>query len=152
MPQEELAGSDLERRDSVEFYALNEQIEEARRQSQELERRRTTIAEKVARNERRRQKKKKKYGSCPPSHGECTDHVPRPWREASAADHWGRIDKQFRGLSQRRAPQAAADDRRRAVGAGGISGAASRLFRGGRPAHGARAGIDRSLQFYFDVL
>ncbi|XP_068632236.1 uncharacterized protein [Battus philenor] len=48
------------RRDSPDYLTLNNQIEEARLQSQQLEQRRSTLAEKLARKERRREKKRKK--------------------------------------------------------------------------------------------
>ncbi|CAH2036871.1 unnamed protein product, partial [Iphiclides podalirius] len=49
------------RQDSPDYLTLNNQIEEARLQSQELEQRRSTLAEKLARKERRREKKRKKH-------------------------------------------------------------------------------------------
>ncbi|XP_045448898.1 uncharacterized protein LOC123657391 [Melitaea cinxia] len=48
------------RRDSPDYLTLNNQIEEARVASQELEARRSTLAEKLARKQRRREKKRKK--------------------------------------------------------------------------------------------
>lgn len=48
------------RQDSPDYLTLNNQIEEARMQSQELEQRRSTLAEKLARKERRKEKKRKK--------------------------------------------------------------------------------------------
>ncbi|XP_046959659.1 uncharacterized protein LOC124529791 [Vanessa cardui] len=48
------------RRDSPDYLTLNNQIEEARVVSQELEARRNTLAEKLARKERRKEKKRKK--------------------------------------------------------------------------------------------
>lgn len=48
------------RQDSPEFMTLNNQIEEARLQSQALEEKRNTLSEKLARKERKKEKKKKK--------------------------------------------------------------------------------------------
>ncbi|XP_063825198.1 uncharacterized protein LOC135074755 isoform X1 [Ostrinia nubilalis] len=48
------------RQDSPEYLTLNNQIEEARVQSAELEQRRSTLAEKLARKERKKEKKRKK--------------------------------------------------------------------------------------------
>ncbi|XP_022122049.2 uncharacterized protein LOC110997957 isoform X3 [Pieris rapae] len=48
------------RQDSPDYLTLNNQIEEARIASQELEAKRSTIAEKVARKERKKEKKRKK--------------------------------------------------------------------------------------------
>ncbi|XP_045497438.1 uncharacterized protein LOC123695586 isoform X1 [Colias croceus] len=48
------------RQDSPEYLTLNNQIEEARIVSQELDAKRNTIAEKVARKERKKEKKRKK--------------------------------------------------------------------------------------------
>ncbi|KAL0841642.1 hypothetical protein ABMA28_015294 [Loxostege sticticalis] len=48
------------RQDSPDYLTLNNQIEEARVQSAELEQRRSTLAEKLARKERKKEKKRKK--------------------------------------------------------------------------------------------
>ncbi|XP_061377197.1 uncharacterized protein LOC116770986 isoform X1 [Danaus plexippus] len=48
------------RRDSPDYLTLNDQIEEARVASQELDARRSTLAEKLARKERRKEKKRRK--------------------------------------------------------------------------------------------
>ncbi|CAH3908697.1 unnamed protein product [Pieris brassicae] len=48
------------RQDSPDYLTLNNQIEEARIASQELEAKRSTIAEKLARKERKKEKKRKK--------------------------------------------------------------------------------------------
>ncbi|XP_037293838.1 uncharacterized protein LOC115449982 isoform X2 [Manduca sexta] len=54
-------GSRLARQDSPDYLTLNNQIDEVRLQSAELEQRRCTLAEKLARKERKRDKKRKKH-------------------------------------------------------------------------------------------